>query len=119
MTNDAATLAALASDIFPDECLLVGDEPLAALAEKIETVSTPQEALLTVDGGDDLDLQGTFEFLANAMIVIMALRASPLLTRGTRPEEIQTVIIDDPAGQKAAQALTLVDLIRIRDRLAP
>lgn len=117
MTNDSADLAALTSDVFPDECLLIGDEPLAALAEKLQTVHAPHEALLTVDGGDDLDLAGTFEFLANAMTIIIALRMVPI-TRDARPEDIQTFFLDDPVRHKAAQSLTLRDLLRIRDRLA-
>jgi hypothetical protein len=117
-TTDAAWLAALARDVFPDEALLVGDAPLAALAEKIQEVRAPGDALLTVDGGDDLDLHGTFEFLANAMIVMMGLmQAGAVAGRLTRPEDVQVFFVDDPAARTAARALSWRDLLRILRRL--
>ena len=115
-TTDTASLAALAQEVFPDECLLVGDEPLAALAEKIQVVDTPRDALLTVDGGDDMDLQGTFDFLANAMVLIMALRGMGL-PRGTQPDVLVHRL--EARGRAAAAALSRRDVARIVDRLAP
>lgn len=119
MTNDSSTLAAIARDVHPDECLLIGDASVAALAEKIRTVQAPRDALLTVDGGDDLDLVGTFEFLANAMITIFGLmKMGDLLTTRTTLDEVRIRLDGDPGLRQASREVADRDLVRMIDRVA-
>jgi hypothetical protein len=119
MTNESATMVAITRDVFPDECLLIDDAPLAALAEKLPTVAAPRDALLTIDGGDDLDLQGTFEFLAHAMIVVLALmRMGDQLTKGTSTTQVHQLFKGEEVLASSAKELSNRDLARLIDRVA-